>query len=724
MRVVFILSLLGLWCSFGFAQLPKDFRTEQIFLELGKTEWNPGDTLEVNGVVTCLAANRFLPYSNYLYIELLNSQDSVLVRQRVDCKKGGSFRARIPTERIYSGFYYLRSYTNLMRNFSSKSFAYQPVYIGSKPSSLKSLDNDEVSCYIYPTAGVLCPNRIQEVTASFLNSQGEPLESLPVVLLNEAGDTISSVKTSNSGFTVFHFIPLMGKRYSLSVNISGKDKRILLPFADDKKMKVQCSVNGNKLFYEVLNAKGRLDNTELYLFSRENGVCKIDKFGESGVVLLTNSPKIITLFLTDKNHQILSETSIVCKYQYPQYVDSLINEAQRTFSTDTVVLAGNRYESIRFVSDSDKWVSHAESDLLYLSDYNSPLPFPKKVFQKRTSSRFADLQAWMNTARFKRFELSEALLKDSAIYTHLPEENMLIIGKVMSIDDLVLRGGKVVAYNTRNALVYDAPVDKKGRFRMAVDDFEDGDTFFLQPVNVREQPVNAAIHFEDMTFPPAFHLIESGTNRIFSIDESGAKKGKFKDQYLPEVVVKAKYRREKPMTSAEFYGVNYVDHDHIERHNYQTLLDILRSMPGVRVLYNSDVKAEKRFSLQSTRGNSALNGSSLVLLVDGTRQDYEIESVFEMPALEIESVKLLKPWETLAYVHGALEGAIYVKTRFGKRKAAVSKGTYYTPMGLSVVKKGNIKQIGQRKDNCRMLVDVVDGADIWSFEYPMTLKTK
>lgn len=78
-------------------------------------------------------------------------------------------------------------------------------------------------------------------------------------------------------------------------------------------------------------------------------------------MLLTNSPKIITLFLTDKNHQILSETSIVCKYQYPQYVDSLINEAQRTFSNDTVVLAGNRYESIRFVSDSDKWVSHAES---------------------------------------------------------------------------------------------------------------------------------------------------------------------------------------------------------------------------------------------------------------------------------------------------------------------------------------------------------------------------
>ena len=91
--------------------------------------------------------------------------------------------------------------------------------------------------------------------------------------------------------------------------------------------------------------------------------------------------------------------------------------------------------------------------------------------------------------------------------------------------------------------------------------------------------------------------------------------------------------------------------------------------------------------------------------MDGTRQDYEIESVLDMPAFEIESVKLLKPWETLAYVHGALDGAVLVKTRLGNKKAAVSKGTYYTPMGLSVVKRDNIKQVGQRKDNCRMLVD-------------------
>jgi len=139
-----------------------------------------------------------------------------------------------------------------------------------------------------------------------------------------------------------------------------------------------------------------------------------------------------------------------------------------------------------------------------LSDYESALPFPKNVFRDKTPSRFADLQAWMNTARFKRFSLSEAILKDSAIYTHLPEENMIISGRVISTDDLLLRGGTIVAYNTSNALVYDTPISKNGRFRMAVDDYKDGDTFFLQAVNKREKPVGANLQFEDMTFPSAF----------------------------------------------------------------------------------------------------------------------------------------------------------------------------------------------------------------------------
>jgi len=203
-------------------------------------------------------------------------------------------------------------------------------------------------------------------------------------------------------------------------------------------------------------------------------------------------------------------------------------------------------------------------------------------------------------------------------------------------------------------------------------------------------------------------------------EESVIDKGIFRDQHLPEVVVKAKYRRDKPLSSEKFYGVNYVDRNKIEEHNYMTLMDILRAMPGVVVEADDDLKAEKRFSLRPTRGNSTLKGSSFVLLVDGVRQDYDIESVLEMPSFDIESVQLLRPWEALAYVSFALDGAISVKTRFGSKKmSVVSKGTYYTPMGLSEATSTRSSSGTKPDAKSRMLVDIVDGKDIWSFECPV-----
>ena len=65
-----------LLCILGFAevsaQLPHDFRSEQIFLGVAKTEWAPNDTIEANGLVTCLATKDLHPYSRYLYIGSAN----------------------------------------------------------------------------------------------------------------------------------------------------------------------------------------------------------------------------------------------------------------------------------------------------------------------------------------------------------------------------------------------------------------------------------------------------------------------------------------------------------------------------------------------------------------------------------------------------------------------------------------------------------------------------
>ena len=128
---LFLLTLVGALTAT--AQLPTDFRSEQIYLNLQQTTYHPGDTLSLEGQVNCLANDRFLPYSNYLYIECFNEQDSVLVRQKVSCKDKGYFSTHLPTEYEWpAGVYYLRAYTRLMQNFSHESFVQQPFLLAKE----------------------------------------------------------------------------------------------------------------------------------------------------------------------------------------------------------------------------------------------------------------------------------------------------------------------------------------------------------------------------------------------------------------------------------------------------------------------------------------------------------------------------------------------------------------------------------------------------------------
>lgn len=199
LKVIYTFLLCLFWIANLAAQLPHDFRSEQIFLGVAKTEWAPNDTIEANGIVTCLASGNIRPYSRYLYIELLDSSDSVMVRQKVGCDENGRFRARIPTVSVAGvGVYYVRAYTNLMRNFSGENFALQPVLIG-KAFPKREKGNGVLKCSIYPEGGFLVENQVQGIVASVTDYSGRAISGVKLSVVNDKGDTLCVGKTRPSG---------------------------------------------------------------------------------------------------------------------------------------------------------------------------------------------------------------------------------------------------------------------------------------------------------------------------------------------------------------------------------------------------------------------------------------------------------------------------------------------------------------------------------------------
>ena len=722
------------------AQLPTDFRSEQIYLNLQKTSCMPGDTLALEGQVASMASDRFLPYSNYLYIECFNDKDSVLVRQKVSCKENGYFSTHLLTEYEWpAGVYYLRAYTRLMQNFSPESFAQQPFLL-SKEFPKKEEQVYEARCNIIPSGGKLVADHPQTVAVLLTDDCTFPV-SAQLRLMNEKGDTLGMVQTSRSGMAQLNFIPTYGMGYYLAGQIEGQDYRFPLPEAT-REIKVQGSLNGKRLNYQILNNNSQ--GNVLYTYDRHNGLTRTDIGRENGILMLNEAPETVTLFLTDADNHILSEYTLSGKQtrhkgmQLPETIK--VNEAIRYELPE--LKEGSRVLT-RIVSENDLLASSAEGALKYLADFTSPMPFPRHLYAADVAEFNNDLRAWLSTAKFQRFNLAEALAKDTAFYVHTPEQVLTFNGKIEKKSGHPMRKGQLVAYHTVNDYVYETSlIGDSARFTLAVDDFKDGEEFFLQAITPKGKPDFASYYVNDETYPSLVNnrhfqlpvsrytasevIIGNDFNLNYMVDQNNER-----NYTLPNVTVKARLRTEKVKDTNAFYSNNYADRKEIEERGFITLGDILRDMTGVTVRRQLvDVVSpdgtfkyeEWRWIIQSTRGISTLHGSAnLPILLDGIRVD-NTDHIVEMPASEIESVELLRAWQTLAYTFGAIEGAVVVKTRdYKKREPLPSKGAMYSPTGLSPLSYP-YKEVAAPAMVCdepgryRLMVDVITESGVQSYE--------
>lgn len=730
------------------AQLPTDFRSEQIYLNLEKHAYLPGDTISLEGQITCMASERFLPHSNYLYIECFNEEDSVLLRQKVTCKEKGYFSTHLPTDYLWpAGIYYLRAYTQLMRNFSPDSFAQQPFLLG-KEFPQKEERVYEAKCVIAPSGGKLVAGHPQTAAVWLADDCTFPIRS-ELLLKDERGDTISIVRTSESGMGLLRFIPKQNVRYHLEGNIDGNGYRFPLPEVTNE-IKIQGNLNGKRLNYQVLNGDEDISKYMLYTFDRENGLTRTNISRANGILILEQATEVLTLFLTDKDNRVISQYTVAGKHEKRDTIQAAdkikINE---TIRFEIPSLPEGAKVMTRIVPENDLLSTSAEMSLKYMADYISPLPFPFHLYASDQATFNNDLQAWLSSASFHRFDLKDAVAKDTALYAYLPEEVMSFSGKIEKKTKRSLKGGQLVAYHTVNDFVYDVPLTgDSARFRMAVDDFMEGEEFFLQAITAKEKPDFANYHIDDETFPVLVNnrrfqlpLSRYASTEVTIGNEFNLQYTIGKDQVrnftLPNVTVKARLKTEEPKPTHEFYSVNYADREEIEEKGYLTLYDILKSMPGIYITYdpttNYGVDAPKtdgygasdgpKYKIVSGRGISAAT-SGIPIIVDNTRftaEDYDY--LLNKSAFEIESVQVLKPWQALAYTYGALDGAILVKTRsYKERPPLPSKGAMYSPMGLSPLSYP-FKEYApepwraEKTGTYRLKVDVISDTAVKSYEH-------
>ena len=720
-----------------------DYRTERIFIAPTGSEYRPGDSITIVGQIVATDSVK-TPFSRYLYVEIFDRKDSVLLRKKLRSNGQGQFMARLQASPIWeSDIYYLRAYTRLMQNFSPKVFPVVPLQIGKKAVQ-PEWNATSVHCHFYPEGGTLVEGKTQRVVFQLTDYRGFPL-SIPYSII--AGqDTLANGQTTPSGFQQMQYIPQQGKRVELHANLDGGIHTFALPIATEGAT-LQMAGNTRRMSYQVLLSGLSADSLNLYCFHQDIGLKALDiRTQQSGIINLKGiGAGVLTLFLTDSNQNILAERSCYVHKEEEQPIQPLEKTLYRPGEVFSMP-ASQEKTLVRFYPE-DYWCSaHAETALNGTSDLTSELRFPIHYYSADEKTRRLELDCWLATTRFERFDLKK-VMQEGFQYQYPYENALTIEGYVTDQYKKRIKEGVLNAFNTESGSAHQGELDEEGNFSIPVTDFAEGDVFFLSCMAGKKQKGGQyKYHFKDEVYPGVVNLLPVGKEKALGDVEveigtnPHSDYGIDKDNLLPEVRVKAKTKADNYVSTKEFYSTHFVDVEAEDK--YHDFASIIADIPVISLDVTKDIDPSTKrikvtYNIFPTRGKSLWgeNGNNkeedgVVILIDGMRITAN-EAVKFLP-FELSTVEYLPPKDAIKVTYGAIYGALVIKTRGVKKqkKDIPAQGIQYMPMGLANMDFTHTEwenptyKVPTQEGKYRVLVDrVSDKGQVHSYEYSIEVSS-
>lgn len=734
--LIFLICLLPLSV---FAQIPH-VQNEKIYLLVDKNPIQPGDTLLVSGLVV-ESYDFSAPYSRYVHIELIDTRDSVVGRQKLKSTSTGLFSTRFAVDSFQiPGLYYVRAYTRLMRNFPAWTFPIRPVRIGiASAEPVHAAVNEIYKVRFYPEGGRLVAGCPQQVVYEVSDPNGNPLV-VKGDLLDERDSVLrSGLATFPDGKGTIRFMPRRGASYALRLkNPDGPGiVRYALPTADTIPS-IQMSINRGRLRYSLTSASKEEKAYRFVLFFRGNrlledtlsirrpsGIVDIAAYpsGLYAGVLLYASDSILAERLIASGAACRVRTSVlqtdrtVYTPGSPVKLDCVPADSSARYLCRIEKIGENNPLAAALPETGERgqlpgFPEHmAETIVTYLnlsSELEWPLAGRHGLFTDEGRPDEAAVDRLLIASRWKRYAWTDVLQNRLAL-PFQPETVLALSGRVESeLGNRLKKGGEMVALDNATGFTYIGEITSDSRFRVGVDDFPEGHSFFMQAYDSKGKSYSLKIMPDNDTYPVVDNRLKYRLERkergnaaletnvrgeiTFSYDKHHRK-----NYHLPEIEVAARIHQ-KEVALNRIYEPFKLTEEQIDQFAYPDIIPLLDRMVGFQVRKvsldpsdNSDDPLHFRYGIFSTRGASSLRGSDdlhdyqigeMPVILDGVLTDTH-QVIMNYPPQAIRSIERLTPATALAYTSRAFNGALLVTTRGWKASGFKSKGIHYKPEGLS-----------------------------------------
>lgn len=216
--------------------------SDKVYIQTDKPYYTSGETIWLKTYVVDGIRHLQSARSRIVYVELINPEDSIVAERRLLITDFGAAADLRISPDWPSGKYFLRAYTQYMRN-SKKQYFYQkeiPVWYqnledrgtagmaAGNPSQDGTAKIDRPDLQFYPEGGQLVAGLSNKMGLKISDQTGRGLE-LEGSIIDDEGNKVAAFRSFKFGLGIVSFQPQAGKEYQASILINDIEQTYPLP---------------------------------------------------------------------------------------------------------------------------------------------------------------------------------------------------------------------------------------------------------------------------------------------------------------------------------------------------------------------------------------------------------------------------------------------------------------------------------------------------------------
>jgi hypothetical protein len=467
---------------------------EKVYLHADRDNYYPGDDIWFKAYLIDATNGLLSSNSMNLHVELISPDQKIIDSRVVALNNGlgnGDFHL---SEKLNSGSYRLRAYTNYMRNFGDQLFFNKEIRIinsldaGKAFSDSANFAKTKLEINFFPEGGSLVENVASMVAFKAVDDNGYG-QNVSGEVYSSTGERVTEFRSTHKGMGSFSLTPLPGLRYfALTKSRNGDSLKYEIPKSFSKGVVLDISknqVNQLSLIFKTnpetfpdvsandlsvtVSIRNIAYKTYSFRMKSLNSFLNIPTQDlPDGIIMLTlsgadNIPLCERLVYIQNNEELkLNVETNKSDYNQRDSVSIRLSLSDSSGKANGAFLSLSATKVIAEKSSSP-FPSNISSWFLLESDVRGQIEEPSYYFDHSNPDRLKDLDLLLLTHGWRDFKWKYEN------HYYLPENGFTISGRIREIfSDIPLKNSRVSIgiFKNGNPIVSIVKTDTSGRFRL------------------------------------------------------------------------------------------------------------------------------------------------------------------------------------------------------------------------------------------------------------------